>query len=269
MKIEYINLKDVIKTKQEFALIDLMPIPKNAVSMLASRGGVGKSFISLQLACEWTKEHKKGNVACWYTEDEPEFVSSRLDDLIKCGIIAQDINKDRIKLITTPPPQLAKIENGKSIADYDCFADIRCWCVENDINFIILDPLLPFYGLDENNNSQARVFMQPFIEWAKNDNMTILIIHHANKSGDSTRGAGAFIDAVRCVYEMHTPKMIENKIEKIDKVKYEAGIRLLKNTKDNRGVRMFLPNIEYEIKALPPIPQKKNQVDIVYEMALI
>ena len=66
------------------------------------------------------------------------------------------------------------------------------------------------------------------------------------------------MDAVRCAYEMIYPTIKIQGKEKPDSEKIERGFRLLKNTKDNRGVRSLLNKngwIEFskEIRVLPSI----------------
>lgn len=265
--IESIKLIDVVKIKQEFILNDFLPMPKNTITMLSSQGGMGKSFLSLSVAGKFIKESNQ-NVAAWFTEDEAPFVKDRYDKLIHSGLL-EPINEKKLHLITTAPPQLARIERGVFVANYEELKNLRLWCSDREIKLLIIDPLLAFYGGDENNNAQARTFMQPFIEFCKNDNINILFIHHASKpSADSpskTRGAGAFVDAVRCAYEMSYPTIkVQNK-EKPDSDKIELGYRVIKNIKDNRGVRSILNRNGWiafttEMKVLPSIINTKVTV---------
>ena len=106
---------------------------------------------------------------------------------------------------------------------------------------IVFDPLLAFYGGDENDNSQARVFMQPFMNWASKDNKAIVFLHHSSKSMNQTqfnrvRGASAFVDACRVSYEM-------NKIYKKDNQTLDDDqlhLREFKLSKDNYGAIRYL-----------------------------
>lgn len=258
--IESIKLIDVVKIRQEFILVDFIPMPKSTLILLSSLGGMGKSFLSLQIAGKFIQETNQ-NVAAWFTEDEAPFVKDRHDKLIEHGLMT-NINEKKLHLITTPPPQLARIEKGVFVANYEELKNLRLWCTEKEIKLLIIDPLLAFYGGDENNNAQARTFMQPFIEFCKNDNINILFIHHASKASadnpSKTRGASAFVDAVRCAYEMGYPTSKIQGKEKPDSDKIEGGYRVLKNTKDNRGVRSLLNKngwVEFskEIRVLPSI----------------
>lgn len=248
MSINSIRLSEVKREKQEFILKDFIPMPKYTLTLLSSQGGSGKSFLSLQMACKYIELENK-NVGAWYSEDEAPFIKDRFEQLLQSGLV-NEIDQKKIRLITDPPPQLARIERGVFVANYEALKDLRMWCVDNEVEFLIIDPLLAFYGGDENNNAQARTFMQPFIEVCKNDKINILFIHHATKpSGDSpsrTRGATAFVDAVRCAYELAYPTVSDKGKEKPDVQKIEQGIRQIKNTKDNRGVRYLLNQSGWE-----------------------
>ena len=275
MSIKSVQISKVKKVKQEFILENLIPFPKHTLGMIASEGGMGKSFLSLQMACEHIATTNE-NVGCWFSEDEAPFVKDRYEQLVESGL-ASIINQDKLHLITSEPIQLARVEKGVFIANYEALAEIRCWCVDNSIKLLILDPLLAFYGGDENNNSQARVYMQPFIETCKQDEITIILVHHASKpdaEGKSrTRGAGAFKDATRCCYELHYPQKKQGAKNIPDVEKIEMGIRTIRNVKDNRGVRRLLKAknwiaFETEAKILPSM-RKNNYEEVVFEMPAI
>ena len=112
-----------------------------------------------------------------------------------------------------------------------------------DFEFIILDPLIAFYGGDENNNSQAREFMNLLTEWADKEDKAILVVHHNNKSTTGgIRGASAFVDAVRLQYELLTKENID------EKEILPTGYRKIKIKKDNWGVERILNKKEVEIQ---------------------
>jgi replicative DNA helicase len=101
-------------------------------------------------------------------------------------------------------------------------------------DLIILDPLIGFFAGDENSNSHARQFMQLFTQWAAKENKTIIFIHHSSKGarigGESkTRGASAFVDAVRAVYEFEKIKPEQNELEQL----VNKSLRRVMLTKDN------------------------------------
>jgi replicative DNA helicase len=233
-----------------FYLKDFLPMPENTVGMIASRGGMGKTFLSLRVAAEFVQETGK-NVLAWFSEDVQEIIAYRFDTLVKSFGINTD-TQNKIHYITTDPLQFALKQNGTFKANYEAIAGIRKDCIVNDIGLVIIDPLLAFYGGDENDNSQARVFMQVFLQWAKQDHINILFIHHGKKEDGGVRGASAFVDATRFVYELHYP-MQGNEI---DFDKKDLGIRRVRLTKDNHNVfyhfsKLFNGDGEGEIGIMP------------------
>ena len=73
-----------------------------------------------------------------------------------------------------------------------------------EFSLIVIDPLIAFFGADENSNADARFFMSLLNKWCVDENKTIILIHHHSKSNgtskSSARGASAFIDACRMHY---------------------------------------------------------------------
>lgn len=260
--VETINLQDIKRKPIEFYLKHIMPIPKHTVGMIASRGGMGKTFLSLRLASEFVRETGK-KALVWFSEDEPEIIGYRFDKMVEEFHLSIDTQRG-IEYITTSPKQFALKTNGTFKANYEAVAGIRSDCIENNVGLVIIDPLLAFYGGDENDNSQARVFMQVFLDWAKQDGINILFVHHAQKGDGSARGASAFLDATRFVYELHYP--MDTKKTNIDFDKKDKGIRVMRLIKDNHNAfyhvqKLFSGASEGEVKILPS--NKQSHIDII------
>ncbi len=250
--IQSIKLNAVKSKKQEFILKDIMPIPEHTVSMLSAPGGVAKTWLGLRVAMKHTKDTGE-DVLVWMSEDEPEFIKARAESLINYSGVEAD--QERIHVVTTPPPQLAFKQGGIFTANYEAFKSIRAHCIERGIKVVVIDPLLAFYGGNENDNAQARVFMQPFLEWAKGDSVTILLIHHSSKDGSGTRGASAFVDATRTVYELDFVRVEDGKEMVQNHRATDEGFRMLKLSKDNRYAQGVLKASgrggEYQISVTP------------------
>ena len=76
--------------------------------------------------------------------------------------------------------------------------------------------------------------------------LTIILIHHHNKGneGARTRGASAFVDAVRLLYTVNTIKNSESK-------EIHPTKRKIKIEKDNWGVKTLLCTDNFELEILP------------------
>ena len=255
MSLKYKFISDIKASEANFILKKFLPIPRNAVTLLSASGGTGKTRLSLVMADRHIQETGE-IVALWLTEDYEGQVRETCDEMAKYGIIqANSINK--MMLITEEPPQLAKRENGLFKANYKEIKKIGETLILHEVGLVVFDPLLAFYGGNENDNSEARVFIQAFAEWAKVAEITTIIIHHANKNGAS-RGATAFHDGVRARYELTVPM----NGEEVNKDLLSRGFRIAKLMKDNWGARKYLWRLtdgqdEIMLKIMPPLIIKK------------
>jgi replicative DNA helicase len=120
---------------------------------------------------------------------------------------------------------------------------------------IILDPLIAMFGADENNNAHARRFINLFTRWATKENKTIIFIHHGTKNSSQSRGASAFVDAVRLVYKVEHIKNDKGELQEDDK-------RWIILDKDNNGAKKYLGSSKVKRQIFP---KKKSAIEIEYE----
>ena len=245
----------------EFILKNYLPIPKKAVTLLSAKGGAGKSWLVLQLALKYINQ--TGNkVFAWLSED-PDFATKKRAEKILNEIL---INHKDIEYFDINNPiyenfaYLGSETRPFHLIEYDyknkkinpLFYKLKHTL--KDFEFIILDPLIAFYGGDENNNSQAREFMNLLTEWADKEDKAILVVHHNNKSTTGgIRGASAFVDAVRLQYELLT-----NENLKEDEIIPE-GYRKIVIRKDNWGVERILGKKETFIQIF------KDEINLLLE----
>ena len=257
-KFSIVENKDI-----EFILKDFLPIPKKAVTLLSAKGGAGKSWLVLQLALKYINQTGK-KVFAWLSED-PDFATKKRAEKILNEILINhndtryfDINHpiyDNFSYLGSETRPFHLIEyDYKNKKINPLFYKLKHTL--RDFEFIILDPLIAFYGGDENNNSQAREFMNLLTEWADKEDKAILVVHHNNKSTTGgIRGASAFVDAVRLQYELLTNESID------EKEILPAGYRRIKIKKDNWGVEKILSKKEIDIQIFKDeIPQKNKGI---------
>jgi len=129
-----------------------------------------------------------------------------------------------------------------------------------DFSLIVLDPLIAFYGADENSNADARYFMSLLNKWCVDENKTIILIHHHSKASgtnkSSARGASAFIDACRMHYviekfenDTRSRKVVIDKTNHFSNEKHDYIIKLF-DTKVE--VKTFEPQKEIPKKYSMP-----------------
>jgi|GEM_PF-715286 len=229
-----INLDQIDEAQTEFILKDWMPIPRGTVTILAAPGGTGKSWAALQMAI---RHNTQTSLSCalWLSEDPLSEIKARANTICD-ELVAAKADMKNIRIVSANPTPLMT-QKKFSYAD---FFKIKKAFKEYDL--IVFDPLLAMYGSDENDNSQARIFMQPFMDWARETNKCIVFLHHSKKAGDGSkvRGAGAFVDASRTVYELE-------KMQNDDR----SGKRDLLLTKDNYGAIKHLKSFKVQRQITP------------------
>lgn len=234
---------DEIEEKEvEFILREWLPIPKNTVSLLTAPGGSGKTWAVLQIAARYSISNKSSKTFLWLSEDPKSLSKSRLNKILT-GILETSATNIHIDIADDATPHLLNIIGNKVTTD-PIWHDLKK--VFEPYDLIILDPLIAFFGGDENNNGHARFFMQLFTEFAGKTGKTIIFIHHSTKGTAGSRGAGAIVDAARLHYEIDR---IRNKDKEIDDTK--SHMRLIRIAKDNYNASAILKTNEVERQIFP------------------
>lgn len=251
VKITRKSMADAEESAPEFICKSWLPIPKSTLTMFVAPGGTGKTWLSLQLAIRMAREDAGRKIFLWLSEDPEGTVKSRYNTIIKEIVRGKRDTEDVQIDISTEDPMLLLETRGKTANMSSKFYTMKRELREYDV--IMIDPLLAFFGGDENDNSQARVFMQPFLNWARNENKSIIFLHHSKKgegnNASRARGAGALVDAVRCVYDMDKIYINKSGEKKLDPI--STHMRKLSLTKDNYGAIQHLQSFEVEREITP------------------
>ena len=256
--INIFNLNMIKEEESDFILKNWLPFPKKTVSLITAPGGTGKSWLSLQIALRFLNEAKKAKAFLWLSEDPLGLSKNRAQKISTSILNIHSTNIFDRLFITNEQTIQFLAEKGRGVEINSLFYEFKYLMREYEL--IILDPLIAFFGGDENNNSQARKFMQLFTEWASKENKIIIFIHHSTKNTTTSRGASAFIDAVRLVYEIDKKKVDE------DKEYLFSHLRTFKITKDNYGVGHLIGKINFDREIFPKNKQTNIQVEIITKM---
>jgi len=246
----------LIAKESEFITKNFIPVPKNTVSIFSAGGGTGKTSLLLQLAMHFLDENKDKRAFCWLSEDPLSLTKYRLDKLISGLYSKGKETLDRLILsdsLTFP----VLMDNNRSVKINASFYKMKQMLKNYDL--IIWDPLIAFYGGDENNNTHAKLFMQLFTKWASKEDKTLIFIHHSTKNTSQSRGASAFVDAARAVYEVEKIKDNDGKEKNTTKRKVTL-------TKDNYRASKYFGGFTKEIQVFPEEEQtSKAAYEVEYQ----
>ena len=204
------ELENIEPKMPEFWTESFLPIPKREITLISADGGSGKSFLVLLEALMLTHTHSL-KVFAWFSEDEIGITSHRARMLKH---LYHELSNTSITIAgkETSPKAFVRKERGTYQAT-DFFYQLKSYLKHFDV--IILDPLVAFFGEDENSNTEASFFLGLLNEWCVKENKSIIVIHHHNKE-DKFRGASAFVNSVRMHYSLK--KIEDNEEERILKM---------------------------------------------------
>jgi len=249
-----VTLDQVKAEEAEFICKSWLPFPKDTVSLVTAGGGVGKSFLLLQAAIRMIRDEKL-KVFMWLSEDALSLSKYR-SEMIASNILESDISmfSKSLHIAGADSETIHFLEESRAgVSVSSKFYQFKRMLKNYDV--IILDPLIAMFGADENNNAHARKFINLFTRWATKEKKTIIFIHHGTKNSSQSRGASAFVDAVRLVYRVEHIK--NDKGETL-----EEQNRYIILDKDNNGAKKYLgsPKVKRQV-----FPRKKNVIEIEYE----
>lgn len=206
--------------EREWLVENLLESSKTGI--IASIGGIGKSFISLSLAMSVAKGqgsflgkpvNKHGNVVMLCAEDDTNEVWRRIN--------AIDPHNEREKALydvfVLPIPELDKpltlikndAINGLHITNegYDLIDSLEAI---KDLELVVIDPIQSFCSAPTNDNEVGQLWSSYCQMIATKFETSVISIHHMSKQGlvavndpmqvrQSVRGASSFLDSSRWV----------------------------------------------------------------------
>ena len=251
------KLSEIEVINPKFLLDNVCPLQENEINIFSANGGSGKSYFTLLLMLHLSNLGKK--CFCWYSEDEEGITKGRLEKLKK---IHRNLKDDNLTIIGKDNQPLRIVERtNRKLEINEKFNLLKKELKDYDV--ILLDPLIAFYGGDENDNSEARYFMSLLNKWASEDKKTFIVIHHNNKKdkdgASSIRGASAFVDACRMQYSVIEDKSDNRyRIAKIEKTNHFSN-----NVREYRLQIFDTPIFFEKIKEEQESPKKEPKQQII------
>ena len=249
-----VPLDQIEAEEAEFICKSWLPFPKNSVSLVTAGGGVGKSFLLLQAAMRMIRDEKL-KVFMWLSEDALSLSKYR-SEMIAQNILETEMDtfSQNLHIAGADSETIHFLEESRAGVEVNSqFYQFKRMLRGYDV--IILDPLIAMFGADENNNAHARKFINLFTRWATKEEKTIIFIHHGTKNSSQSRGASAFVDAVRLVYKVEHIKNDQGEAQEDDK-------RWIILDKDNNGAKKYLGLQKVKRQVFP---RKKNVIEVEYE----
>jgi hypothetical protein len=267
------SFSEIRVKKPKVYCADFLPILDSSVTMLASQGGVGKSFTAIRLAMEFVLENQDQRAMLWLTEDSVDESVVRYRSIIDEFFAGRDeFFSERIFINTDSPKKFTKLEHGNATPTLD-YLNIRKEL--SKYKMIFLDPLLQFNGCDENSNTHAGVMMGELKGWASEEQKSIVLLHHvtvSEKDGElkiKPRGASEWQNGCRCVYLVGFPYGSVSKT-----FDYSSKYRVFKMVKDNGIGYRYFTNEEGEkermLRVFPDrdyVPEEDNMDLVVWSQA--
>lgn len=236
--------------------------PQGETSLLIAQGGTGKSYFLLALMLALATGIKYGEfepkrkykVLGLFGEDCETIIQTRVKNIVS-QLHLDDIqyrydlkNFNAQSVINMRLVEFGDHQNPKAT---DKFKEL-CELLEREqdkgqpVDILILDPLIRFYGLNENDNQNASFFIDTIIgELQRKYGVTTILSHHVPKANSkgavvirikdieqiSPRGAGAFLDNCRYALAMLKVRKDEAKDYGIKEEDYKnyVAIKPIKN----------------------------------------
>jgi len=230
--ISYIDFGKILETKIKIEPIIRGMIYKGDQTIIHGPGGVGKSllvlYLSLYLAC--ADEHdatdelwhdfrimKSKRILFLQAENNQANMHNRLKNM--CD--GNEVLKKGVENLFTVSSHDDVILTGESFAD-ESFCTwlidfIKKLETEKDIklDILIVDPLISFYGSDENDASKMRAALDGITKVCQQAKITPIVIHHDNRSG-KYRGSSAIRDWARNMIGLKEEIIASQKVVKSD-----------------------------------------------------
>ena len=237
--------------------------PQGETSLLIAQGGTGKSYLLLGLMLAFAAGIKYGDfdpkkkfkVLGLFGEDCQTILHTRIRNIItalrlKNEQFIKDLDKNfnALSVINMRLVEFGGHQNPAFTENYNLLRDFLAKekAKAEPIEVLILDPLIRFYGLNENDNQQAAFFVDTVIgSLQKEFGVTVILAHHVPKAASkgftaltisdidqiSPRGASAFLDNCRYALAMMKVSRKEAKTYGImeDDYKNYVAIKPIKN----------------------------------------
>ena len=186
-------------------------VPAGAATLFNGHGGVGKSWLALQLAVALASgseflalKARRARVLFFSAEDAAGVLRHRLHRILRrLGIEPADIG-ERLHILdaTVADPALYR-QAGRRAGKTATWEALRCYIAENCIDVAIVDNAADTFDADEIDRARVRQFVRQCVRLVPSDGAVVLLAHvdkaHATgaRSGEGYSGSTAWSNSSR------------------------------------------------------------------------
>jgi len=191
-------------------------VPEQEVTIFPGPGGVGKSTFALQLcACSAAGKPMLGidvepGAALYVTaEDDDRENHWRLRKIATAiGTTLRDL-AGKLHIVSLRGKlnnELATFDNEGRLRPAPAYALLRATIAATKAKLIVLDNVGHLYVGNENDRGQVTGFINLLYQLCRELGVTVVLIAHPNKAGDSYSGSTAWLNAVRSQIVLQRPE---------------------------------------------------------------
>lgn len=197
-------------------------IPKGLPGGLFAAGGTGKTFFCLQQVLYGAAGMKFGPLKptkplkCVYlcAEDQEKFLLERAEAILNADLELKenfDKAKDNFDIKSLAGVNAGFLRfNGQNIEETEFFRLVIEKLKQKDsLDLVILDPLISYLGLPENESGNGQAMIQCLTKIAMETGASVMVAHHVTKdatlesiSKSGGRGTSAIYDGLRWAFGM-------------------------------------------------------------------
>lgn len=191
-------------------------IPRGKLSVIAGEPGLGKSFLTLDMAARVSTGRPwpggfpcpAGHVVLLSAEDDPALIRRRLRDL--------NADLSRVHIVTAVRRRSTNgvAETGFSL-EHDLTALEQVLARIADVALVVIDPITAYLGrVDSHKNSEIRALLAPLSGVAAKHKAAVVVVSHFTKGAGANAlnrviGSLAFVAAARTVWAVVRDPEIE------------------------------------------------------------
>lgn len=162
-------------------------LPRAGLALLAGAFKSGKTILALQIALATAQggqvlgfDTSPGRILLLSGEGGPQLLRERLEKMTQGELSGLD------DLLLWWP-----VESRLDLAEEESLSALAAYCKENEIDLLIIDPLIRFNSLDENSTVEMGKFVRGLADLRQATGAAILLVHHTRKPGKGNTGGAA------------------------------------------------------------------------------